>query len=47
MADPTCLRVADLYLLDALVQRSLGHFEQLLQFRGQLLATGTVIAASP
>src|ERR1035437_2726318 len=30
--------VADLYLLDALVQRSLGHFEQLLQFRGQLLA---------
>src|SRR5580658_1980936 len=31
-------RVADLHLLDAFVQRSLGHLEQLLQFRGQFLA---------
>src|SRR5208337_3629647 len=31
-------RVADLRLLDALVQRGLGHLEQLPQFRGQLLA---------
>src|SRR5271170_1575226 len=31
-------RVADLYLLDPFVQRSLGHLEQLLQFRSQLRA---------